>query len=289
LGATRRTRTLCAGELMTRRLSLIAAILGGVGAVGLAGCELIFLGGGAIYSKFKGPDPLAAAYVSLRRHDCSAADSEFSAVLASAPNDARAISGEADALVCLEKYDAAIADYSRAIELEPKWFDYLGRGVAYKAKGDQSQAIRNFDDGIAIESSVPALYIYKSAVLSARGDASGAQADFDKVSSLISNKPARFNNYGWALATSPIRAYRDGSAAIRYAQRACELTSWSSALELDTLAAAYAEAGQFDEAVKWQTSAIRLDRDTDKDYEARLAMYRKREPFRSSQLSAWFF
>jgi tetratricopeptide (TPR) repeat protein len=161
---------------MSRRLSLIAAILGVVGAVGLGGCEVIVAGGGAIYSAFHSPDPLAPAYVSLRRHDCSAADSEFSAFLDKEPNDPRAISGRADAMVCLEKYDLAIASYSRAIELEPKWFDYLGRGVAYKAQGDQSDAIRNFDEGIAIESSVPALYIYKGAVLSARGDASGAQA-----------------------------------------------------------------------------------------------------------------
>ncbi|MGB8412533.1 MAG: hypothetical protein WCE23_06880 [Candidatus Binatus sp.] len=273
---------------MTRRLSLIAAILGGVGAVGLAGCELIFVGG-AIYGAFHGPDPLSTAYVSLRRHDCSAANSEFSAVLATEPNDARAISGKADALVCLEKYDVAIADYSRAIELDPKWFDYLGRGVAYKAQGDQSQALRNFDEGIAINPTVPALYIYKGAVLNARGDASGAQADFEKVSSLISNQPEIFNRYGWTLATSPIAAYRDGSAAIQYSQRACELTSWSRGPVLDTLAAAYAEAGQFDEAMKWQTSAVQLDRDADKDYEVRLAMYRRREPFRSSRLAAWFF
>jgi tetratricopeptide (TPR) repeat protein len=213
--ATKRARNLSAGELMTRRLSFIAAILGVVGAVGLAGCELFVAGGGAIYGAFHGADPLTTAYVSLRRHDCAAAESEFSAFLDKEPNDARAISGRADALVCLEKYDAAIADYSRAIELDPKWFDYLGRGVAYKAKGDQCQAIRNFDEGIAIGSKVPALYVYKGAALSARGDASGAQAEFEKVSSLISNKPEAFNKYGWALATSPIGAYRDGPAAIQ--------------------------------------------------------------------------
>jgi tetratricopeptide (TPR) repeat protein len=111
------------------------------------------------------------------------------------------------------------------------------------------QALRNFDEGIAIGSTVPALYIYRGAVLSAQGDASSARADFEKVSHLIADQPWRFNSYAWALATSPVAAYRDGPAAIGYARRACELTSWKSDPELDTLAAAYAEAGQFDKAL----------------------------------------
>ncbi len=193
--------------------------------------------------------------------------------------------------MCLQKYDDAIAEYSRAIQLDPKWFDYLGRGVAYKAKGDQTQAIQNFDAGISIAPAIPALYVYRGAVLSARGDRSGASADFEKVSSLISDSRGGFNRYGWALATSSVAAYRDGPASIQYAARACELSSWKNANELDTLAAAYAEAGQFKQAIQWQTSALQvggrnIDRD---DYEARLAMYQKRQPFRSVDATACFF
>jgi len=106
---------------------------------------------------------------------------------------------------------------------------------------------------------------------------------------MISDQPEEFNRYAWALATSPIGAYRDGSAAIRYVKRACELRSWKSAPELDTLAAAYAEAGQFDEALKWQTAAIQHEAHSDEEYEARLAMDQKREPFRSNRLTALFF
>jgi len=265
-------------------------MLAGVAALGLGGCELPVAAGGAIYATVHKPDPLTHAYVSLRHHDCATANSEFSEFLAANSNDARAISGRADALVCLEKYDDAIADYSRAIQLDPKWFDYLGRGVAWKAKGDQAKALHNFDEGIAIAPTVPALYIYRGAMLTARGDASGASADFEKVTSLISDSRGAFNRYGWVLATSPIRAYRDGPAATRYATRACELTSWKKAPELDTLAAAYAEDGQFDQAIKWQTSALSLGANIDRDeYEARLAMYQKREPFRSAYLNAQFF
>ena len=278
--------------MTTQKWGIVAsAILAGVAAVGFGGCELSVAGAGAIYAPFHKPDPRSKAYVLLRRHDCLAADSEFSELLATDPNDAKAISGKAEALVCLQKYDDAISQYSRAIQLDPKWFDYLGRGVAYKAKGDQTQAIQNFDAGIAIAPTIPALYVYRGIVLSARGDASGANADFEKVSSLISDSRGGFNRYGWELATSSIAAYRDGPAAVQYATRACELSSWKNANELDTLAAAYAEAGQFKEAIQWQTSALEvggrnIDRD---DFDARLAMYQKREPFRSPYVGALFF
>ncbi len=258
----------------------------GIGLIGLSSCELL-IAPGAVYSAFHAPDPLSKAYVLLRRNDCSAADSEFTAFLATQPNELRAISGKADAMICLGKYDDAIAEYSHAIELDPKWFDYLGRGVAYKAKGDLTKAIENFDSGIAIQPKDPGLYVYRGAVFAQRGDPSAARSDFDKVSSLFSNKPRMFNTYGWALATSPISAYRDGPAAIKYATRACDLTSWKRAGVLDTLAAAYAENGKFDDAVKWQMSAVELETNN-KDYEARLAMYRRREPFREFLSVAYF-
>ena len=264
-------------------------MMGGIGLLGLGGCELL-IAPAAVYSAVHAPDPLSKAYVLLRRNDCSAADAEFTAFLATQPNELRAISGKADAMICLGRYDDAIAAYSHAIELDPKWFDYLGRGVAYKAKGDLTKAMQNFDSGIAIKPNDPGLYIYRGAVLSRQGDQSAARADFDKVSSLFLDKPRMFNAYGWSLATSPISAYRDGPAAIEYATRACELTSWKRSLVLDTLAAAYAEYGKFDEAVKWQTSALELDgKANDKDYEARLAMYRRREPFRGQFLSMGFY
>lgn len=271
-----------------RTLAALCAILANFAMLTLCGCELPVIAGGAVYATIHGPDPLTQAYASLRGHDCSAADSEFSSALETNPNDARAVSGKADALLCLGKYDDAIAEYTRAIELDPKWFDYLGRGVAYKATGDQGKALQSFDEGIANNPKMPSLYIYRGAVQTARGDSSAAKSDLDKVSSLISKRYGLFNAYAWTLATSPIAAFRDGPAAIQYAQRACDLDSWKNAKIVDTLAAAYAEAGQFDQAVKWQTTAIQLEAKKDPVFDARLAMYQRHEPYRSKRLFGIF-
>lgn len=57
------------------------------------------------------------------------------------------------------------------------------------------------------------------------------------------------NNLAWLLATSPDPALRDGPQAVQLAERACQLTGWQKTICLGTLAAAYAEAGRFDDAI----------------------------------------
>jgi tetratricopeptide (TPR) repeat protein len=65
-------------------------------------------------------------------------------------------------------------------------------------------------------------------------------------------------NLSWLLATAPDDAVRDGPKAVKLAQRLVERTSAAEPLGLDALAAAYAEIGQFDEAVQTATEAARL-------------------------------
>jgi serine/threonine-protein kinase len=85
------------------------------------------------------------------------------------------------------------------------------------------------------------------------------------------------------LATCPDDEVRDGKRAIKYATTACEQTAWEDPFCQDTLAAAYAEAGQFEEAVRYQTRA--LETPALRDYvlpaaKERLELYRQKKPFR---------
>ena len=66
------------------------------------------------------------------------------------------------------------------------------------------------------------------------------------------------NEYAWRLATCPVAKFRDGKKAVPLATTACTLTKWSDPNLVDTLAAAYAEAGRFAEAVEWQQRALEI-------------------------------
>jgi tetratricopeptide (TPR) repeat protein len=66
------------------------------------------------------------------------------------------------------------------------------------------------------------------------------------------------NNLSWVLATSPEDSVRNGDRALEAGLRACELTEYKKSHILSTLAAAYAELGQFDKAVEWSTKAVEL-------------------------------
>jgi tetratricopeptide (TPR) repeat protein len=87
----------------------------------------------------------------------------------------------------------------------------------------------------------------------------------------------------WLRATCPEQSLRDGQAAVELARRACELTGWDQSHSLDRLAAAYAEAGQFGEAVRWQAKAVEMaGDDTRGERQQRLDLYRRGQPYRQT-------
>jgi hypothetical protein len=89
------------------------------------------------------------------------------------------------------------------------------------------------------------------------------------------------NNKAWLLATCPDDAVRDGELAVEHATTACELTEWSNFAFVDTLAAAYAEAGDFESAVQWQEEAISLGGGAySQDFQKRLRLFKAGKPYR---------
>jgi serine/threonine-protein kinase len=92
-----------------------------------------------------------------------------------------------------------------------------------------------------------------------------------------------FNQLAWVWSTCPDPDIRNGARARECATRACELTEWGEPGFLDTLAAACAECGEFEDAVKWQEKALELvsdDPERAADYQSRLDLYLDRKPAR---------
>jgi len=71
------------------------------------------------------------------------------------------------------------------------------------------------------------------------------------------NSASDYNNIAWELAVCPEARFRNGEKAMEYAKKACDLSDWRNPAYLDTLAAACAESGKFDDAVKWEEEAIK--------------------------------
>ena len=92
------------------------------------------------------------------------------------------------------------------------------------------------------------------------------------------------NNLAWLLATCSDQSIRDGARAVELAERATELFGVAKPPLLDTLAAAYAELGEYDKAIATASYALELSRKANKDalaerIEHRLDLYRKQQPY----------
>lgn len=93
-------------------------------------------------------------------------------------------------------------------------------------------------------------------LLDASGRAAEAVTQYRELLRLNPDSPLVLNNLAWAFATHPDAGVRNGAEAVRLAERACALVQEREAPFLGTLAAAYAEAGRFEDAVRTASRAI---------------------------------
>ncbi|HMB95487.1 MAG TPA: hypothetical protein VKK61_05560, partial [Tepidisphaeraceae bacterium] len=111
------------------------------------------------------------------------------------------------------------------------------------------------------------------------GVVKAAEDHFRQAIALSPADSAMLNNLAWMEATYPDPSGRDGAAAVQYANRAVELNASKNPSYLSTLAAAYAENGQYDLAATTQEQAIQIAQAAGKsslaeNWKERLALYR---------------
>ena len=115
-----------------------------------------------------------------------------------------------------------------------------------------------------------------------KGDLNGAIADHTKAIEIDPRDADAYSSLAWLLATSSNALVRNGTKAVEYALKAAELTDWKDPLKLETLAAAYAEKGSFEEAIKWQEKALTFP-EYEKEHglkaRERLQFYRDRKSY----------
>jgi Tfp pilus assembly protein PilF len=153
------------------------------------------------------------------------------------------------------KYDRAIHAYTAAITMNPHSPDaFFYRGLSWYQQGKYDQAITDYTEAIHIDPQYPDAFFYRGATWVQQGDYDQALNDYTAALALTPRAYV-YNSMAWLLATCPIAHYRDGAQAIKLAKKALELSPhilyyW------DTLAAAYAEAGDFTTAITTQENVL---------------------------------
>jgi tetratricopeptide (TPR) repeat protein len=221
-------------------------------------------------------------YDELREYDQAIRD--YDQAIRLDPRDALTYNHRGVAYKAKRDYDQAIRDYSAALHLDAKWSDaYFNRGNAYKARKEFDQAIGDYGEAIRLDPKWSDAYFNRANAYRAKKAYDLAARDYGEVVRLDPEDADALSSLAWLLATCSEERIRDGKKAVAYAAEACELTSWKSGYFLATLAAAYAEIGNFEEAIKWQKRALEslsYEREEGDKARQRLQSFADRKPCR---------
>jgi tetratricopeptide (TPR) repeat protein len=212
---------------------------------------------------------------------------DVDAALAQQPGLVRGHLMRARALDELGRTDEAVAALERVAAAAPDRADVQLQIAAFYVENEQApEAIAALSRVLEVDESSELARRLRGDMRLLVGDHAGALDDFAKAYEAEPLDPGVLNNYAWTLATSPFDELRDGKRAVELATKACEVTEFAEPHILSTLAAAYAEAGDFEQAVKWSEDAVAkskelgADDNFDGQLDAELASYRKKQAWR---------
>ena len=184
----------------------------------------------------------------------------------------------------LGRFDAAIADYSQALELEPGDFGAItGRGHAHYQLKQFTAALDDYTASIELAPDSASAYANRGDTYRSLQQWQEAAADFRRAIELDPNSARGYQGAAWLMATCPEKRFRNVELGVQAATKAAELTPQDDYEILDTLAAAYANAGQFDEAIKALSQAIKLAPSVaSASLAQRLELYNAATPYREA-------
>ena len=181
-----------------------------------------------------------------------------------------------------DKYAECLAYFEEAIRRDPKdAYAYFERGEAHKGLGQIDAAIADYRKAAELSPNWADLDYVLAKTEYQHGHNGQALEALDRYSKLIDDNPNLFGLRARIQATAIEKQYRDGKAAVANAKRACDISGYNQWSGLETLAAAYAEAGDFDDAVKWAKKALDLAPGVKKGkFQKEVELYQSRKPLR---------
>ena len=175
------------------------------------------------------------------------------------PNDPTVLNNLGISLTALGRFEEAIENFRQAIQLKPNYCEAMDHlGIALANENRCHEAIESYRQAIQIKPNSPEIFLHWGMTLSQLGHSREAVAQYREALKLNPDQTGALNNLAWILASNPDADLRNGAEAVRLAEHACELTHYDNPLFVGTLAAAYAEAGRFPEAVATAEKAEQL-------------------------------
>jgi tetratricopeptide (TPR) repeat protein len=216
--------------------------------------------------------------------DFDAALRDYDEAIRLDPKVSRPWNNRGSAYYAKKDYEKAIKDFDKAIEIDPKYVDaYFNRATTWLDSNQPDKAIKDYDDVVRLDPTFIDAYINRGVCWRQKKQFDKALRDYDEALRLDPQCLPALNSKAFLLATCPDAKFRDGKKAVELARKACDIEEWKNNGFIDTLAAAHAEAGQFDEAVKWMTKAL-----ADEEYAKQagdtgrkmLELYKQKKAFR---------
>ncbi len=189
-----------------------------------------------------------------------------------------------------ENYDRALNDYNKALTYatdKDRAQIYNNRGIVWFKKDEYARAVDDFSSAMKEDKMYADPYFNRGEVFRETFYYQNAMSDFIKAYEIDSKHQGALNSIAWLLATCPNEEIRNGEKAVIIGKEAVQISGSPHAY--DTLAAAYAESGMFNDAVATQKIAIEKLKATDDrslidehlhNYTTRIELYRSKKPWR---------
>ena len=266
---------------------------------------------------------LNLGFVMEQQGKWSEAISHFREVLRLDPENADALYNLGNTLMAQGKQEEAIAYYQEALRIDPQYAQVHGNlgvalmeqgkphealihfreevridprsdrghhnlGIALIQQGKLDEAVACFREVVRLNPEHPEAQLSLALALAGQGRLEEAIPHYEGAIRLGPDDPRPYNNLAWIRATHPDPGFRNGAEAVRLAERACELSGQRDPNLLDTLAAAYAEAGRFPEAVATAQKAAEMAlsagwKELASGIEKQLQHFKEGRPYREAQ------
>jgi spermidine synthase len=224
----------------------------------------------------------------LERGDLDGAAGAFEATLRIRPDFAESLDNLGVIRERQGKIDEATSYFDKALRSDPTLADaHNNLGIVLAEQGKSGEAIDHFRQAIRVKPGLASAHRNLALALERAGRAGEAVPEYREALRWSPGVPGVALRLAWILATDADPHVRNGAEAVRLAQATSAASGDRDPQALDVLAAAYAESGRFDDAVRSAERALDLagptaSADAKAGAAARLDLYRSHRPFRSA-------